>query len=469
MSLSKNIITSIKQLIKKKKKVEIPSELCKKGYVDDNIFNLNRLSKFYCFNPKFLIFGGPDESNNYNYPVLLIRFCNHQTEKTYNITCATEEEKIKLFSHARKPHYHIFYQNNKLSDHNYTHPVKDNYVSLTIGVDIANKKMASYSKLIFKEAFLETDSGILFPDKTNVHFTEFETVENTLELASGDFFAKIYINMSRNLVRYKRYYIKLADVLAKVGGVFSIASELIVLLYSFYLDNTFYLLLYEKLYNLQVDDNNNIKNENLMPGLLIPPKNINILDENKNLDLTKEKDQSKNKILNSPRRIFKNIKSFIEMEKNAGCKDIIQNKEIIKIHEYKTKKRIKVDVSFCERVKYYCCCYEKFILLKSQQKKLKYEIVMAADMNIQKRLEIFEVFKQLDQFRLLVKLLLNENQSFMLQNRGRQLISNEFDWTKNFTDLNKAQDYKTQKNKMNLMAYLKDKKENNLLSNIDLV
>ncbi len=48
----------------------------------------------------------------------------------------------------------------------------------------------------------------------------------------------------------------------------------------------------------------------------------------------------------------------------------------------------------------------------------------AANREIFKKVEILEIFKNLDQFRLLRKLLLNKEQSFMIQNRDIHTIAN---------------------------------------------
>ena len=392
---------------------------CKRvGIIQNNTYDLFQLDNAFCFEPVFSDFGGPDSFENYTYVIILVRDCNYQTEKKYNIKCATEKEKIDYFKQDQRAYLHMYYQINKLSETNLTNPIQNQVLKSQINIDIFNKKQMQYAHLYLKQSTLESDEGILFPEKNLYNFTEFDQLDVNLEASADDGYAKIYLRLSRVTSTYKRYYIKLVDVLAKVGGVLKVATFVIQILYSFYLENEFYIVLYNKIFKLQADE---VKTFELL--------NSNQIKNKENLE------ESNNKL----------------------------QEELEKVVVYKSKKRKNVHINFLERARFYCC-YKKVHYVN----KIKCDLIQTVDIKIRKRLEIFELFKQLDQFRLTAKLFLNENQCFMLQNIGRKLITNQFDLPLGSEQFCKHMEDKHNLLQENLLNYLKEKKQNNLMTNIDL-
>ena len=54
---------------------------------------------------------------------------------------------------------------------------------------------------------------------------------------------------------------------------------------------------------------------------------------------------------------------------------------------------------------------------------------------LESKLEIFEIWKNLDQFNLLMKIILNKNQCYMLKNRGLKVLTNKMEKDKEIENL----------------------------------
>ncbi len=160
----------------------------------------------------------------------------------------------------------------------------------------------------------------------------------------------------------------------------------------------------------------------------------------------------------------KRARKFLQNPKIKNNEQVIMNKEIDNIIKYKETPRKEVLISFSERFKYSHCC--KSSDLKEKEIKGRIELIIAAEEVIGKKSEIFEIWKIIDQLRLLTKLLLNKNQTFMIQNRNFHSIINP---KKKSIDLNHFREEKYEENTKDLMKYLKEKKEKNELNAMDLL
>jgi len=85
-------------------------------------------------------------------------------------------------------------------------------------------------------------------------------------------------------------------------------------------------------------------------------------------------------------------------------------------------KNKRVETNFFERCNLLNCSNN---FSDNKEKKFKKEIIIAADNIISDKAEIFELWKCLDQFKLLKKILLNENQCYMLNHIGLKEIVNK--------------------------------------------
>jgi len=242
----------------------------------------------------------------------------------------------------------------------------------------------------------------------------------------------------------------------------SLFFEILGAVYSFYLNNAYHIFLYNKLYDLQIDDESLDQNQgvNKINSITIQPADFELRKiENANdlKNISSSIDNSSNK-LNYYRTVLK-----------SNDNNAVENKEIKKLIQLKKRKKTHIEINECERFRFIYCCYVDKLSEKRTEKKLKYELLLNVDNDIQNRSEIFEIFRLLDQFKLLLKLFLNESQGFMIKTRGKQEITNDFNWTSNNEKIKKIEEISMQKQINKLSDYLIERKANNLISNIDIL
>ena len=85
-----------------------------------------------------------------------------------------------------------------------------------------------------------------------------------------------------------------------------------------------------------------------------------------------------------------------------------------------------------------------------------------------KYLDILQFIKQINQFNLLKKLILNENQTFMINNQALKTVVGKY---RKIDDevFNMTTEEKLEKKQISLIDYLKSRNENNNISDYDKV
>jgi len=449
-------------------------EKCSTKYIDAETIKKNKLENYYCYEKADHKFGGPDPQNQFNYIAMIVRFCSNETEERYNITCAPKEEIRKRYE-GKKSWLNILYQHNIFHASNYKYPYSKAYFMKQTGLDIYDHTKALYDNLYYRKADIVTDSGVIFQEYEESRFLEFDYMDFELEPPEdgNKYFAKIYMKTWRSDKTYYRTYIKIPDIIANVGGFISLVDVFFRNCYLYYLENEFFVFLYSNLFFLQIEEKLNEEQESRQVIIHIEnkTKSYNNEVERKNINFYSVNDKdnpvSQNASIsindqNTPKRIFLRDVNINKFKKS----DVIVNKEIHKLLNFKSRKRRDVEISNLERNLYICCCQFK---PKSKEQKLKYELMLAAEAAIEQKADILEVWKTLDQFRLLIKLVLNESQSFMIQNRGKQLITNELNGDICLEEIKNLEKDKAERNKQKLIEYLKERKENKTLTDVDIL
>ncbi len=150
-------------------------------------------------------------------------------------------------------------------------------------------------------------------------------------------------------------------------------------------------------------------------------------------------------------------KTYIHQQ-NTNNDILILNKDIKKLIDFKKQKRSKVEIQICERFCFYYFYPEQRInKSKKEEKRVKFEFMMAAEKEIEWKSDVLNLWKVIDQLRLLKKIILNENQCFMLNNRDLQTITNKIEDAKQ-KSIKDLDEEKFQKRKNKLIEYLKNKK-----------
>jgi len=92
--------------------------------------------------------------------------------------------------------------------------------------------------------------------------------------------------------------------------------------------------------------------------------------------------------------------------------------------DHTKKKRPPFEISYCELFSYkyfHCCKSEK----EKANSKIRNQIIFQAEHEIDKRVDTLNVFQLFEQFKIIKQILLNQNQCYMLDNKGKQIIYNK--------------------------------------------
>jgi len=515
---------STKQMEKSIETIRTPGVPCNTSNVDNETLVKETLDTFMCFNfdSKNITLGGDWSSDSIGYMTYFIQKCNKETEKTHNITCATDEEYVKDNDYGDLFYAGLKYSNYIVDPSSLDKALTKNFIYTYQSI---SRKIRKQNRVFYTTSALETDKGWLFNETIYEKYTTVE--KNSIDFMNVGpdnyiFESPVYIT---NLQNYNvRNYLKIQDVAANVGGIMSIAFFIFKFVYGFYVDNNYLKYLFETLvqFNEKTEDqaDGDEDNANFYPQNMkkvAPMLNTasvrtqmhdNILKSDtdsatgkdiKSLNL-RFQGQKDNQDLSSVNRLHI-IPQNLEATKNENQKiqeeSIYNNEERssenfdnlpVKNNESKyiqyhnpsnnasylndaiVKKKSKRDVqvpihiSETELFKYlFCrCC---------SLNKVKNQLIFFAQRKIEENLEVTNLLRALDQVKLLKKVVLNSEQCFMLDNKGRFEVTNQILASKGITKVDEddpiiyEEKFKIKKDK--LAKYFKAKKEEENISKLD--
>ena len=471
--------------------------------------NQDQFKGNYCFNINHLA-GGYWMDDTLTTLAFNIRRCNNLTQAKYNITCATDNEVKAISGGAIFLNY--VYLNRVIQPQNFNYPIKiiKKYSYDTYNID---KKAVFNYEIFYNRANLNTDSGIIFESNNNtINYVELDYLRsfNGNIDYMGDYVVSLQIFVSEKINYYSRSYIRLQDVIANVMAFMDLIMILIKLIYGFYLDDEYSVYLYKTLFKLYIEDelnfesntiykpdrlniipfnmkknSNNINKEEVeLTNLKELPVNLDNQSEAKrqlqynsqtnpdlnndnyaNISIKSVKDKFPDEhisvnenIDNNDDNIIKNNSPYINIDYNKDFKTIDVNK-----HKHKSKKAIEINLKErCDLIK--CPCFKKNITTEDI---LKQELILSADEIIAKKTDLFNLWKSLDQMNIIKKMLLNENQRYMLNQIGLKgiVISNKLnkeskeDLKSDLLDIKNIEEEKNEVKKLNLIEYYKQKSD----------
>ena len=462
----------------REKRYNITTEPCTTKHFEKDTLDLLHIDHYRCIENNYT-FGGNWGTTFVMTPQFFVRRCDNETERKYNVTCKTDKEVVDKYPMMWLNTYH---QKNLMNSSRYENAIEPFYIYTEKQLDLTNPPNVLKYIYIYSSAELITDTGLFFSDYSQREFLEFEGKDANIlpyDEELGKYVASMEFQVSRSFRTYARVYIRLSDALANVGGFMSLVTTVINVLFSFYIDNSYLKFLQERLVKVNKeikDDLPNIENiQNIEINLAEKTNNKEnqIYDYNhvNNMNISKDiKNDSSNEILNKPSPSLSPISNPNPAKtqaffKNINKKDIVINKEINEVIEYKNHKLENVHISTPERMYFTYCCFNGNS--KKEEKNYKYKLFTAVNKSIEKRTEIFEFIKIIDQINLILKILLNKNQSFMLQNRelhrviDTKILSDDDEKT-----LIEARDLERKKD---LIDYLSKRKNENSLSATDIL
>ncbi len=243
---SKNQDNSLK-IVSQTKKLDIEKCDLKKHFPNfQNLFSDQDLLNLNCINPKQLnelaLKGSFDNEEYFSLSVRVFP-CKNSTENSNK--CKSIEEIDKKLNGG----YFVINLLDTIFDHkNYTHPeskIRRNYFT--------SMSRKYYKELYFwmKNVDYITDRGIIDKDLFLDSLLLLNNIAENIDFRESDFFINVSIRLQYTREIYNKQYLKITDIIAKIGVLF----KGIVLVVGFLYDNlrtiNFNLNIFTDLYNIQ--------------------------------------------------------------------------------------------------------------------------------------------------------------------------------------------------------------------------
>ena len=211
-----------------------------------NFYDFNLLNQYLCPDVNEDIFLEGDFSDSSKVQYLTLKIGNYSnknyTENYYNII-----NKLKLVFYVKIsfPVYNSFYL-----------PIKSYYKSFQIR--LSNEASKDFYYYYYHKDFI-SDNGLILDQIKYYNLFDYESVESEVSEFNDDYFIKIKILTDKKLIKIKRTYKKITEMLGEVGGTISFIFSICNNITKYLLRN----IISEDIINLVIDRNlqmNNKKN-----------------------------------------------------------------------------------------------------------------------------------------------------------------------------------------------------------------
>jgi len=455
--------------------------VCNTSYVPQAVLDKEKLNNYLCVNNTYQA-GGDWSSTFLAFPSVYIMPCNKMTEERYNITCASKKDLAEVLKNNIM-YLDVIIQKDLVDPNSFQRErIKSyhyNYWPLSTDPNETKLVIVEYTK-----AQLDYDFGVLFEDHQKSQYIEYNDVVSfnkrvlgAIDPILGDHpICEVRIMINRSFKQYFIYYTKLQDVLVIVGGLMNVVVITFELFYLPFWNNDYSYYMHTKLFKLEVEfDDKEQPKEFIDQGKIEDFKEEKtkielVLKNVKELEQLNEKYEEENQDY-STKKIIKDNQEISLIKRNKYLKnkeETILNKDIYKLLEPVKKRRDEIKLNKIERIIFTYCNCSRERQSKDDQSKLKYEMLQAASALLNKKVEILEVLKLNDQFRLMKQIILNESQCFMLANRNLHTIVNNIN-NLNHKNIDNINEEKHKTKFENLIFYLNDRKNHMTLNDIDLL
>ena len=465
----KYYFTNKEGIVNTDKSVKLKTDKCNSSHLDQNIVDKHKISyiyNYFCADLTDFHLGGSWEPDSYigvlEYQVIK---CSKDTELKYNLKCASTDEISKL----DKLYFSYFNYETSVNPTNANNPIE---VSYNYKYELISlEKETRNIRLYYSISNLISDNGFIFESRTNQEFVSFDSVvTSTIQKIYNDniiIHAIMYLNKKNPI--YNREYIKVPDIAAEVGGLFSLVYPFIDYFLRIFIDNEYTIYLYYSFFRIKEYEKPYMnQNENIIQNEDGNKINNHEDIELKNISYVKNSDfYNKNKIENlgnSTTNMLEAIqgrKSILGINQNRlkdiTKKDVVLNKELDKIIVSKNKKASNIEISYRQRLLFICCCGESKI-----NSNPSYRLINMVETELTKKCDFVQIVKSLDQFRLIKKIILNEGQCLMLNNRDFKILTQD-----SITNHDKKDIDEDEVIKKEISSYFKLRNEKNLVNQVD--
>ena len=392
----------------------------KSGFEKDYVNNNVEFGR--CLDPPDDINIGGDFTTNFfaNIQFSVLKCVNSTNSK---IICKSKEQIAKKIAGG----YFLFYYTNRyLNLENYTSPFTEYFTNYFIVTDPNTHK---FVEIFFKNVIVTSDSGLIFPSVSTESNLVFDRFREQFDTFTPNSILDFYVNSSNNISFYSRFYMKIQDLSATLGGILNICM-LIGLLITRTI-NTFKMneIILNTLFNFkekknEIQSNSIILECNLSRNYFLKlqekskffKKNETIIKDNKSISVLENRQVSSSNLKTNNffvEKTDKNLNLEKANDEEAGIK-IFQ-----KLADYKENLKSELKLSYFQILCLVLCCG---VCNKKLSKKKEILDLGKAEMN--KYLDYLEIIKLLQEFKKLKMILLVTHQRTLFNNFTKPLICN---------------------------------------------
>jgi hypothetical protein len=451
-------------------------ETCNTTHIDNKTLIKEQLKTYKCgvFGDNHIIGGYYDDDKVWAI-AYVFTLCNADTEKKYNLTCASLADIEKNF------HLPLFvetkFTNNIVDPANIESPINMVLDFRTISFEIDKRKKVDY---FYSGTSLKTDLGLIAEEILIKNFTTVEKIDVDSSIRNPGNYEVFWQDLlfTKFKIDYKRSYLKAQDVAATVGGFFSCAYYTLRFIYFFYIENSLQFYYYERMFKFFNYEDDPIALETIKKDepIELSSTKIDVVPfKHSNLQSTKRG--------NNPHETHKENNQMIDMEQldsyndkaSAKVNDAKDQKSMkseeqltthsrlkpkrdisrlstIFQHKEKPRSEIKIEEMMLWKYRFCFCCIKREVVDKQ---KVKNQLMHSANYEIDKRTGTMNILSMFEQFKVLKQIVLNESQCFMIDNKGKKFISNRD--LKSKVEYTEALELKKRSKEEGLIKYLKEK------------
>ena len=193
-----------------------------------NRFNSTGLINYNCYNfTEPIIIGGKYGTDFYANLDFFIIKCRNSSDS--DIICKSEEE---INSVMQNGWLQITYVSSYIDFYNYTNPIQyiteDSYINLDISM---NKQLYIY----FSSQEIYSENNIVFSNQKKETSSKHDTtITDIISVLDDGIISSVIVCPSFSIDKYYRRYIKIQEIGASIGGLYSGLSLIILIIYSYH-------------------------------------------------------------------------------------------------------------------------------------------------------------------------------------------------------------------------------------------
>ena len=366
-------------------------------------FNSTGLINYNCYNySEPIIIGGKNGSEFYGNLAFYIKKCQNSSDS--NIICKNEEDIDNLIQNGW---LQINFVSSYANFHNYTNPIQyvieDSYIKLD---NTMNKQLFIY----FSALEIYSENNILFSNKNTKKSTKHDiTTTDIISVLNDGVISSIMICPSFTVEKFYRKYIKIQEIGASIGGLYSGLGILAILLSTYHKHRYTEMTIINELFSFGSEKLMSTKH-----SLFKYDSKKQIIDDNPDIH---------NTIIFKPitdkKKYKMNLEVPFELQKASSS---FYKEKFNKVYYY------RIDLGFVQSLKLICCFNQKI-----KQNFKEYNFIMKELLKYIDYIEVSKYFMDVEK----IKSILNKSNISKKWQSEKKLIVMSSTITKNNKNMNK--------------------------------